>query len=121
VRITWITIVRLGRRVAMSEMSVTLAHPVRDSCVRSRPKHPAQPFALDVGSPRAAQAAGTCINESHVARFARSNQPGLFAQLSYSCAFVYIFLRRLHPARFANGRRPVPFRDARLHGRRDRR
>ena len=31
-----------------------------------RQKHPTQPLALDVGSPRAAQAAGTCINRSHV-------------------------------------------------------
>ena len=48
----------------------------------SRPKHPAQPLALDVGSPRAALVTGTWINFELIARhkFAPSNRPGLLAR-----------------------------------------
>ena len=94
-----------------------LGRPGHISGVPSRPKHPAQPLALDVGSPRAAQVTGNCINSSHVTRSPHPTGPACSHD---QCAFVYIFWR-LPPARFANGRGPVPFRDAGLRGRRDRR
>jgi hypothetical protein len=45
-----------------------LGRPGHIPAVPSRPKHPAQPLALDVGSPRAAQVTGKGYNSSHVTR-----------------------------------------------------
>jgi len=45
-----------------------LGRPGHISGVPSRPKHPAQPLALDVGSPRAGLVAGKGYNSSHVTR-----------------------------------------------------
>ena len=50
-------------------------------------------------------------------KFATSNWPSLLHDDRVQIRFG----RALHSARFANGSRPVPFRDAGLHGRRDRR
>ena len=74
--------------------------------VPSRPKLPAQPLALDVGSPRAALVTGNCINSSHVTRSPHPTGPACSHE---PCAFVYIFWR-LHPARFANGTEVAPSR-----------
>ena len=66
----------------------------------SRPKHPAQPLALDVGSPRAALVAGkgyffaSVRGSPHPTGPACSHDP---------CASKTISAR-LHHARFANGR-----------------
>ena len=85
--------------------------------VPSRPKHPAQPLALDVGSPRAALVAGkgyffaSVRGSPHPTGPACSHDP---------CASKTISAR-LPPARFANGRWPVPWRGAGLRGRQDRR
>ena len=65
--------------------------------VPSRPKHPAQPLALDVGSPRAAQAAGTGYNSSHVTRSPHPTGPaGVYDPSSFkniSGAFVSCAVR----------------------------
>jgi hypothetical protein len=84
--------------------------------VPSRPKHPAQPLALDVGSPRAALVAGKGYFFASVRGSPHPTGP--------ACSYAdpctsKIISARLHPARFANGRWPVPFRDAGLRGRRD--
>jgi hypothetical protein len=89
---------RLGPRPAH------LGRPGHIPGVPSRPKNPAQPLALDVGSPRAAQVTGTCINSSHVTRLSHPTGPACSHDI---CAFVYIFWR-LYPARFATGRWPRP-------------
>jgi hypothetical protein len=110
----------IEHRLVEERISLRLAllrRPVQIPGVPSRPKRPAQPLALDVGSPRAALVAGNCINSSHVTRSPHPTGPACSHD---PCAFVYIFWR-LPPARFANGRGPVPLRDAGLRGRRDRR
>ena len=62
-----------------------LGRPGHISGVPSRPKHPAQPLALDVGSPRAAQAAGICVNSSHVTRSPHpANPAGLYGPCACS-------------------------------------
>jgi hypothetical protein len=94
-----------------------LGRPEQIPGVPSRPNPPAQPLALDVGSPRAAQAAGTgCFfRASQVCPI----QPARPAHKTH--ARSKISRARLDPARFANGRWPVPFRGAGLRARRDRR
>ena len=87
-----------------------LGRPGHISGVPSRPKHPAQPLALDVGSPRAALVAGkgyffaSVRGSPHPTGPACSHDP---------CASKTISAR-LPPARFANGRggRPVARRRA---------
>jgi hypothetical protein len=94
-----------------------LGRPEQIPGVPSRPKPPAQPLALDLGSPRAAQAAGTgCFfGASQVCPI----QPARPAHKTHARSKVS--RARLDPARFANGRWPVPFRGAGLRAPRDRR
>ena len=79
-----------------------------------RPSHCTVPRR---GLPRAALAAGTCINASHVTR---SPDPTGPACSHDQCASKTISAR-LHLSRLANGRWPISFREAGLRGRRNRR
>jgi hypothetical protein len=97
--------------------SSTSERPGHIPGVPSRPKHLAQPLALDVGSPRAALVTGNSINSSHITRSPHPNGPAC----SHDPCTSKTISARLPPARFANGRWPVPLRDAGLRGRRDRR
>ena len=87
-----------------------LGRPGHISGVPSRPKHPAQPLALDVGSPRAALVAGKGYFFASVRGSPHPTGP---AYLHDPCASKTISAR-LPPARFANGRggRPVARRRA---------
>ena len=82
-----------------------LGRPGHIPGVPSRPKHPAQPLALDVGSPRAALVAGKGYNSSHVTR---SPHPALSIRSHGRCA-LEIDLWLVHYARFASGAWLAPF------------
>ena len=62
------------------------------------------------------EAEWACCSSRH--KFAPSNQPCLFAR---TMRVQIVLGARLHPAQLASGRWPVPFRDAGLRGRRNRR
>ena len=78
-----------------------LGRPGHISGVPSRPKHPAQPLALDVGSPRAALVAGTCINSSHVTR--RHIQPAQPARTTHARPSISFGACILRGSRTAGG------------------
>ena len=77
--------------------------------VPSRPKHPAQPLALDVGSPRAALVAGKGYNSSHVTRSPHPTGPTCShdpcASKSCSGALVSCAVRERQVARPLSRRR----------------
>ena len=94
-----------------------LGRPKQIPGVPSRPKHPSQPLVRDVGCPAPPRRPGQAISlrASQVCPI----QPARPAHTTHARSKPSRV--RLNPARFANGRLPVPFRGAGLRGRRDRR
>ena len=87
-----------------------LGRPGHISGVPSRPKHPAQRLALDVGSPHAAQAAGTSL--THCTSLARPIQPTRPLYMTHSRAQNYLGAFVSYAVRERQVARPVSRRRA---------